>query len=543
MTYHINTGIQATSMPLQLIIAANAVVAKIQNADDAVKNLITEKLSYLVEGHEFMHAFTTGGWNGRSSFFARRTSTFPAGFVHLVHSELMRAGYGVRIVKKQAPAPLGPENPIVDSFGNDNPNYDFQPRALRQTEKHHRGIIQVATGGGKSKIAKLIIARYRRMTMFITTRGVLMYQMKDQLVSDCGFNVGVIGDGTWAPTRGVNVGMVQSLVSQLAEPDMNEEIRQVVKKNAKSSLPMTRAQCMAEAKVRFDEKILVRRRTIKLLEMVEVVIGEEAHEAGGNSYYEILKWCKNAHIRIALTATPFMRADAEDNMRLMAAFGPKLIIVSEKLLIDRGILAKPYFLYKSPPAHPKLRKSSPYQRAVTFGVIEATFRNSCIVHYCKKAKEYGLSVLPLVQRKEHGLILCKLLREAGLAAQFIQGENNQGERTRALNAIGSGRLDVLIGTTILDVGVDVPSIGMVILAGGGKAEVALRQRVGRGMRAKKIGPNVIFVLDFADELNSHLRGHARERRAIIEATPGFAENILPPGADFPWELFSERKAA
>jgi superfamily II DNA or RNA helicase len=28
--------------------------------------------------------------------------------------------------------------------------------------------------------------------------------------------------------------------------------------------------------------------------MVEVVIGEEAHEAGGNSYYEILQHCKNA---------------------------------------------------------------------------------------------------------------------------------------------------------------------------------------------------------------------------------------------------------
>ena len=43
---------------------------------------------------------------------------------------------------------------------------------------------------------------------------------------------------------------------------------------------------------------------------------------------------------------------------------------------------------------------------------------------------------------------------------------------------------------ILDVGVDVPSVGCIILAGGGKAEVANRQRIGRGLRAKKLGPNI-----------------------------------------------------
>lgn len=530
-------------MPVQLIIAANAVVAKILHADDAAKNLITDKLGYLVEGHEFMHAFMSGRWNGRSSFFVRRTCTFPAGFVHLVHGELIRAGYHVQIVKRSAPEPLGPENPVVDAFDSDDKRYDFQPKALRQIEKHSRGIIQIATGGGKSKIAKMIVARYRRMTMFITTRGVLMYQMKDQLVKDCGFAVGVIGDGEWSPTRGINVGMVQSLVSQLKEPNMDEEIRQAVKRAAKSGMKMTRAGFVAEAKLRFDEKILMRRRTIKLLEMVEIVIGEEAHEAGGKSYYDILKWCKNANIRVALTATPYMRADDESNMRLMAAFGPILIKVSEKLLIDRGILAKPYFLYRSPPSHVKLRKSSPYQRAVTFGIVNANFRNDCITHYSKKAAEHGLPVLVLVQRKEHGSILCAQLRAAGLSVQFIQGESDQNERKRALHAVGAGTLNVLIGTTIIDVGVDVPAIGMIILAGGGKAQVGLRQRIGRGLRAKKGCANVAFILDFTDELNSNLRSHARERRAIVEATPGFAENILPINADFPWELFAERKAA
>jgi len=90
----------------------------------------------------------------------------------------------------------------------------------------------------------------------------------------------------------------------------------------------------------------------------------------------------------------------------------------------------------------------------------------------------------------------------------------------------NGEIDVLIGSTILDVGVDVPSVGVVILAGGFKAEYSIRQRIGRGLREKKSGPNVAFIVDFTDEHNNHLRGHAQERKRIVAETPGFGERIV-----------------
>jgi superfamily II DNA or RNA helicase len=93
------------------------------------------------------------------------------------------------------------------------------------------------------------------------------------------------------------------------------------------------------------------------------------------------------------------------------------------------------------------------------------------------------------------------------------------------------------------VGVDVPAIGQIILAGGGKAEVALRQRVGRGLRAKKIGTNCCFIVDFSDATNTNLIKHSRQRREIIESTPGFAEGILPGGEDFNFEAYGFTKTA
>jgi hypothetical protein len=45
-------------------------------------------------------------------------------------------------------------------------------------------------------------------------------------------------------------------------------------------------------------------------------------------------------------------------------------------------------------------------------------------------------------------------------------------------------------------------------------------------------PNFAFIVDFDDGNNKHLIKHAKQRRAIVEQTPGFAEGILPRGKDF-----------
>lgn len=525
-----------------IILAANYVIAKIIGASKPTTDAIASFLSYAVEGSEFSPMFATGNWDGRSSFYSRRDNTFPAGFIHLVHGELKRLGHKVVINVKATPEPLGPEHPVVDSFPED-PRYDFQMQALRAVESHKRGVIQVATGGGKSKIAKLIAARFRRMTMFLTTRGILMYQMAEGF-KEAGFNAGIIGDSEFRPVKGINCGMVQTFVAKLKAPDLTAETMALIASNAKLA-PIERLDdegIAAEAEKRFFAKERERARYIKLLEMVEVVIGEEAHEAGGNSYYEILRHCRNAGIRVALTATPFMRSDSEDNMRLMAAFGPILIKVSEKLLIARGILAKPYFKFKTLPRPKGLYRTTPWQRAYKIGYIENEAMHAEIVADARQAANVGLATMTLVQRTGHGKTLEKLMKAAGLRVAFIRGENDQAERKKQLGRLKKGEIDVLIGTTILDVGVDVPAVGFVQLAGGGKAEIALRQRIGRGLRAKKGMANIAFVTDYSVELNSTLMEHTAQRRSIIEATDGFVQGILSKEKDHDWALFTNKNA-
>lgn len=547
-----------------ITIANNAVTAKVIDPERDIKLLLSALLSYQVEGAEHSSTFKAGHWDGRSSFFDFAKGTFPAGFCHLVQAHLTKKGYKVLRARKPLPPALGPEFPEVDKFGED-PRYDYQREVYARLLRHGQIIAHVATGGGKSRIAKLCAARINRPTLFLTTRGLLMYQMKDGF-EELGKAVGVLGDSEWNPRKGINVGMVQTFVARLRDATVESEVERFLEKERAEEAKFDKALGLAKAmggagalpkfkrksnadiiklvlpKVEAQQKR--RTETIKLLEMFEFVILEEAHEASGNSYFEIMRHCKNAYYRLALTATPFMKDSEESNMRLMACSGPIAIHVTEKTLIDRGILAKPHFKFIQQPVRPpKLHRTTAWRPACTMGISENMWRNEKIVGEAVRAAKMGMPVMILVQHKAHGAYLEEKLQANGVSAAFIFGEHDQTERKHHLGRLKSGLLSVLIGSTILDVGVDVPAVGMVILAGGGKAEVAMRQRIGRGLRAKKDGPNICLIVDFHDEWNQHTKNHAVTRFNIVKNTEGFGENILPMGKDFDFAALGLSKIA
>lgn len=573
-------------------IAYNAVDAKVLDVKTVPREAkleISRVLSYTVAGSEHMTAFKSGSWSGKSSFFSFDTGNFPAGFVSLVSRALRKAGFEFQLIAKPLPTPLGPERPEVDAFGYAE-RYDYQPATVDKLIQHGKIVAQVATGGGKSRICRMAYKRINRPTLFLTTRGILMHQMR-KAVEGMGEEVAVLGDGEWGipykkpdgtPGRRLSqfcVGMVQTLSQRLEVKTVEGErqaladrrhtalakkaealkaklvkdkvlphligkrVDELIEKESENTVITNLDMAELLQKVEHHEKL--RAATEKFLQRFELVIAEEAHELSGTGFYTVMAACSNAHYRLALTATPFMKDDEEANMRLLAACGPVAIRISEELLINRGILARPYFKFLKLDEEKKpktLFRSTPWQKAYASGIVEFDHRNKLICAEVLRALRYGLNSMILIQHKAHGRILQEILTRAGVRAAFIDGDSSQAERQDCLDRLGRGELDVLIGSTILDVGVDVPSVGMIVLAGGGKAEVATRQRIGRGLREKKGGlPNVAFIVDVYDEFNNHLKAHSAERQAIIKGTPGFGENIV---RDFDFiGLGFERKAA
>jgi len=74
--------------------------------------------------------------------------------------------------------------------------------------------------------------------------------------------------------------------------------------------------------------------------------------------------------------------------------------------------------------------------------------------------------------------------------------------------IARGTIDVLFSSTVIN-------------AGGWKSRVRVYQKIGRGMRPKVSGENVVYIVDFADMTQKHLTKHSIERLRTVGMEEGF----------------------
>jgi ATP-dependent DNA helicase RecG len=105
---------------------------------------------------------------------------------------------------------------------------------------------------------------------------------------------------------------------------------------------------------------------------------------------------------------------------------------------------------------------------------------------------------------------------APLRVGMVHGRLKPVERDAEMTRFRDGELDVLVGTTVVEVGVDVPAATMMIIQGADRFGLAqlhqLRGRVGRG----RIESFCVLVTDSSDET-------AMERlKAVVDSNDGFA---------------------
>ena len=98
---------------------------------------------------------------------------------------------------------------------------------------------------------------------------------------------------------------------------------------------------------------------------------------------------------------------------------------------------------------------------------------------------------------------------------MVHGRLKPAERDAEMTRFRDGELDVLVGTTVVEVGVDVPAATMMIIEGADRFGLAqlhqLRGRVGRG----SVESFCVLVSDSTDEV-------AQARlKAVVETNDGF----------------------
>lgn len=239
------------------------------------------------------------------------------------------------------------------------------------------------------------------------------------------------------------------------------------------------------------------------------ILVSNCHHIAAKSFEKVLKTCAESSYKFGLSATPLLRDDIS-NLTVRGLMGDELVTVTNQELIAAGVSAFPS-VYLLSVEEPKIPSHYTFDQAYDEGIMLNDYRNGLIVSSAERFLNNGKSVFILVWRIAHGEVLLDMLRERGIETEFISG--GKIEHTESvLKRFESKDLKCVVSSTISDEGLDVPSVDVLIIATGFKAPLKTIQRVGRGLRKKVVGENVVSIIDFIDFHNkNYLFKHSHKR--------------------------------
>lgn len=451
---------------------------------------ISEDCSFKIKGAEHSPTYKNGYWDGYKRLFNRQTKSFPIGLYDRVkrlldHSELEYQEKDRRVSPSLGTIDIATSGLLIRQY---------QEEATEKALERQRGIIQVATGGGKTIIASNIIARLGTKTLFMVHTKDLLYQAKQSFEEVLGMNIGQVGDGI-IDIQPVTVATMQTIFKALGKEykETDEDVSR-------------------ETDIKFEGGNIY--EINKMLSETQLVIWDEVHRIACDMAMGVSDSITNASYRIGLSASPW-RDDGADLM-IEASTGSVIYKVSASNLINQGFLVPPIIkMEKIPP----VQHVGTYDQLYKANIVDNQYRNERILFHVEQLMEQGIPTLILVKHIRHGKILQKLIRERFGPVDFLSGRDYTHVRNQTIEDLRIGNKDLLIASTIADEGLDIKRLGAVILAGSGKSSTRALQRVGRAIRPYE-GKSHAIVIDFIDEC-SYLREHAERRKQIYKQEQEF----------------------
>jgi superfamily II DNA or RNA helicase len=460
---------------------------------------LDKHLSFYVIGAEHTQAFK--GYVGSDGKFTRwdgfkkllnHNLTFAAGLLERVKRFYAAAGKEVEIVDKRPPKSVGEPKDVSDRLAKMGITpYDYQQRIVDNIDGYEKGIIKLATGGGKSLIAALITARIGKGTIIYVVGKDLLYQFYKLFSDVFEEEIGLIGDGH-CRIKNINIASVWTVGQALG---------------------------MKKTDILLDdsdsEKLLGSDKyseILKLMKATKVHIIDECHMAACDTIQKIYKCSVPEHI-YGLSGSPW-RDDGAD-MLIESVLGGYIMNIPATQLIKTGHLAQP--IIKFVPV-PKMKCERNYKQAYRNYIVENPERNNLVLKYAQTLTQKGYRTLILFNSIKHGKILYDLI-SPHIKCALLDGSDDQKTRNKVKKDLENGKINCILASRIFDIGIDIPSLSGLIVASAGKSTVKALQRVGRVIR-RYPGKEHAAIVDFADN-TVFLKNHAEIRRKIYASEEGF----------------------
>lgn len=459
---------------------------------DETAALISAMCSFEVQGAQYMKHVKSGHWDGRRKLYHRGHKTFPTGLLVRVTNMLHGAGLQPILVDQRRREAQIEYPPIPPKWALRD---DYQTPALHDTLKAERGMVRIATGGGKTVLAGHLIKEFSTKTVFLVHTKDLLRQALDTFTSMFGAHyVGQIGDGIVEPSpRGVTVCTLQTAARALDvkyENDNSED----------------EAWSDKDTLNEYNRDLILR-----TMNEAGTIIVDECHRVAAPTAMSVMEAVENAYHRIGLSASPW-RDDGAD-IALEGALGHIVVDINASTLIDMGHLVPPFIRFVNVPPM-KFPKGTKYATIYEQYIVKNDVRNDLGINRAQLLLDRGIPTMVLVRQIAHGEMIADRL---GLP--FLSGMDSSEYRNTVLNDIRAGNLRGLVATTIADEGLDIKPLAGLVLLGGGKSSVRALQRVGRVLRPYE-GKTQAYVYDFTDNAKL-LYDHSQARRAMYDTERAF----------------------
>tara|TARA_R100000008_G_scaffold32013_2_gene17876 strand:- start:1487 stop:2842 length:1356 start_codon:yes stop_codon:yes gene_type:complete len=435
---------------LKIIVNNNSSILKTENKK--LLSTLKQKYSAKVPGYNYSAAYKRRGWNGEKYFFSNKTGKFGTGLLPYITEDLTYLGMDYEI-----------EDLRVATHSDDIelPGItlrDYQETMIRQALEAKGCILQAPTGAGKTLVLGGILKALKgKQGLIFFTKKQLLKQTYDDLTK-WGIDVGMaFGDGV------------------------------IIK-------PMT--LCTVQS---IDKVIDTHLKTS------EFIIFDEVHEfSKGKVATKVVKSFPNAAYRIGMTAT--VPKDPMSRLNLISGLGKVIKDVNAQGLIEDGFLTKPLIqIIKMEDTGTVEDTELSYREVYEKFITENDVRNDMIVELAKKIQKNSSKTLIIVKDLKHAELLHSLIPNSFK----LEGKDDLSVRKKTIDDFKKGDVSVLIGTTIMQTGIDIPEITHLINARGLKSEIATLQALGRALRIHK-SKNQVFIYDFFDRA-PYLEKHAKER--------------------------------
>jgi len=427
------------------------VFSKIETSDTKLISALVKKYTRRPPGYQYTPQYKYRGDAGDKSFVDKQ-GNFGTGLRHSIYKDLNHLGLEFEVDDNR-------DKPVLETEDLEGIELREYQQALVELALEKRGcIVKAPTGAGKTFIMASILSSLKDKTgVIFFTRKQLLIQTYETL-KGLGFDVGVcFGDG-------VDIKPITLCTAQSVDKILDTHVKES-----------------------------------------DFILFDEVHEfSNGKVTSAITRSFPKASVRIGFTATP--PTNEYQLLNLVSFLGPVVSEVDVSTLVDKGFLSQAeitMFDLGDDPDNDDYYKS--YQEIYSEYITNGEKRNEVIRKIAQKSCDSGGKVLILVQSLSHADELSKILPDS----LVLQGKDDISKRKKTIKEFTKKGGSILIGTVIMQTGIDIPEITHFINARGLKSDIATIQAMGRSLRIHD-SKSKVFIYDFYDN-KPILRTHAKKR--------------------------------